>query len=302
MKFRPEDPLCRLVRFEAADGVPLSGALFEPRRPKGVAAVFVHGSGGASVFDSSRTAVLGGEMAALGVAWFAFDNRGAHLARRLKGGRRGALGGFTYELVRDGVADIDGATRALRARGYSEIHLVGHSTGANKVVLYDHYKPRNRARSYVLLAGGDDTGAFYDRLGARRFASLLARAKERRRSEELAPRDVTGLPMSWRSLYDTMNPNGDYNVFPFLEAMRGVRLSRRPLFRHLAAIRKPALLVYGDRDEYLYGDVSACVGAMVAALPPKPNLEFVVMADADHGFAGHEAALARLIAGLSSRA
>ena len=99
--------------------------------------------------------------------------------------------------------------------------------------------------------------------------------------------------MSWRSLYDMINPDGDYNVFPFLEIMRGVRLSKRPRFRHVRGIRKPALAIYGDRDEYCYGNVSRCVEILASAAGA--NFEFAVMKDCDHGFSGHELELAQLV-------
>lgn len=288
------EPRCRIVRFETDDGVPLSGALFEPRRATRRAAIFLHGTGGASVFESGRTNRLADVLTRGGVAWFPFNNRGAHLMRRAGAG----LGGFAYELIRDCVHDIDAAIRELRRRGYRDITLVGHSTGANKVAVYDHHKRRSFAKRYVLLAGGDDTGMLYQQLGARRFASALAKARDRiraRRGEELAPRSLSELPMSWRSFYDMANPDGDYNVFPFLEVMRGVRLSRKPRFRHVRGIRKPALIVYGDRDEYLYGDVSRCVAILAEAIGAKPNIELAVMADADHGFGGKERELGELI-------
>jgi hypothetical protein len=137
-------------------------------------------------------------------------------------------------------------------------------------------------RRYVLLAGGDDTGLMYEHLGARRFQSALERARQRRTSDEFVPRSISKLPMSWRSLYDTINPDGDYNVFPYLEIMRGVRLSKRGRF-----------VVYGDRDEYRYGDVSR--GVEILADAAGPNFEFAVKEGADHGFGGREEELVRLM-------
>ena len=75
------------------------------------------------------------------------------------------------------VFDIDGALREMRRRGYRDVTLAGHSTGANKIAVYDHHRPRNRVQRYVLLAGGDDTGLIYASLGARRFASALTKAR-----------------------------------------------------------------------------------------------------------------------------
>jgi pimeloyl-ACP methyl ester carboxylesterase len=293
---RAAEPLGRLLRFDATDGAPLAGLLFEPRRGTTRAVIFLHGTGGSSVFESKRTNALAVAFARAGIAYFAFNNRGAQLVRRL--GRD--LGGMAYEKIRDCVFDIDGAVRELWARGYRDLTLVGHSTGANKVAVYDSLKRRNRVKRYVLLGGGDDTGMLYDQLGPRRFNAALTKARAMirdRRGTELVPRALSSLPMSWRSFYDMANPNGDYNVFPFLEVMRGVRLSRRPRFRHVRGIRKPALFVYGETDEYLYGDVSRCVSILADALGPRPNAEIAVMAEADHGFGGREGELAELIAG-----
>jgi pimeloyl-ACP methyl ester carboxylesterase len=291
------EPRASLVHFDAADGVGLAGLLYEPRRATKRAAIWLHGTGGASIFDSPRTNALARELVARGIAFFPFNNRGAHLVRRLRKGRRRIGGGMAYEVIRDCVHDIDGAVRELRRRGYRELHLIGHSTGANKIAVYDHYKKqRNPIRRYVLLAGGDDTGMLYAQLGPRRFERALdqARAKMKEgRGHELVPARISPMSLSWRSFYDMANPNGDYNVFPFYELMNGVRLGTRPRFRHVRAIRKPSLYVYGDRDEFSYDDVPRCVSILSEQVGP--NAEIVVMEDADHGFSGREKELGELL-------
>lgn len=293
------EPECRLVRFEATDDVPLAGVLFEPARASKRAVIFLHGTGGSSVFESKRTNVLAAELTRNGVAYFPFNNRGAQVMRRAGND----LGGFSYEKIRDCVHDIDGAVRELRRRGYRDLTLIGHSTGANKIAVYDHYKPGNPIKRYVLLGGGDDTGMLYEHLGPRRFAAALTKARERiraKRGDELAPPSISKLPMSWRSFYDTANPDGDYNVFPFIEAMRGVRLSRRPRFRYVRAIRKPALFLYGEHDEYCIDSASRTVAVLADALGAKRNVELAILAGADHGFSGKEAELAQVILEWSS--
>ena len=288
----------RLVHFEATDSVLLAGMLFEPRlRKRRQAVVFLHGTGGASVFEAPRTLPLAEEFVARRFTYFPFNNRGAQVIRRLRSRTSmELLGGMAHELIRDSIDDIDGCVRFLRGAGYRDVTLVGHSTGANKIAVYNFYKPRNAVTRYVLLAGGDDVGLMYERLGARRFQSVLQHARARRRSDELAPSSIYGLPMSWRSLHDMINPDGDYNVFPFLEAWKGVRLSRKPLFRHVKSIRKPTLVIYGENDEYCFGDVARCVRVLADAVGPRTNFESVVMAGATHGFGGYERELARLIA------
>jgi pimeloyl-ACP methyl ester carboxylesterase len=286
------EPACRLVRFEAADGVALAGLLYEPRHATKRAIIWLHGGGGASVFESRRTNLLASVFIDRGIAFFPFNNRGSGIVRRAGDG----LGGSAFERIRDCVADIDGAIRELWRRGYRDITLAGHSTGANKIAVYDHYKPRNRTKRYVLLAGGDDTGLLYAQLGARRFKALLTKAKAKikaKRGEEFAPRIAGQTMLSWRALHDVANPNGDYNVFPFFEAITGTKLSRRPLFRHIRAIRKPSLYIYGDRDEYCFDDVPRCVAILSQYVSERA--EIIVMRDADHGFSGLEPQLGAAI-------
>src|SRR5437763_6990488 len=293
---RPPRNRCELVKFAATDGVELAGLLYEPERRTRRAAVFLHGTGGASIFDSNRTNLLATEFTSRGIAWLPFNNRGAHLVRWLRGTRRPKRGGMAYELIRESIRDIDGVARFLRSRGYRELYLIGHSTGANKIAVYDHVRRRNPFRKYALLAGGDDTGLFFRDLGAVRFRRTLERAREMIRSKrgaELVPHSITPLMLSWRSLLDMMNPDGDYNVFPFLETMRGIRLGRKPRFRHIRGIRKPALYVYGDRDEYCYDDVAGCASILSEQIAPSSDI--VVMEDATHGFSGREEELGRLV-------
>jgi pimeloyl-ACP methyl ester carboxylesterase len=290
------EPLCRVVRFEAADGLDLAGLLYEPKRESKRAVIFLHGTGGASVFESRRTNLLAEVFTRSGVAYFPFNNRGANVMKRY--GQE--WGGSAYERIKDCVHDIDGAARMLRRRGYRDLTLVGHSTGANKVAVYNHYKPRNFIKRYVLLAGGDDTGLAFEHLGMRRFTAALTRARamsKAKRGEELLPRGLSPMePISWRAWYDMANPDGDYNVFPFLEVMRNVKLSRKSRFRYVRGIRKPALVLYGENVEFCYGDVPRCVAILDDAIGAKTNIELAIMQGAGHGFAGFEEELATLIA------
>ena len=98
--------------------------------------------------------------------------------------------------------------------------------------------------------------------------------------------------MSWRAFYDMLNPDGDYNTFPFHEARNGIRLSKRRPFQWSAEVKKPVLSVYGDGDEFV-NDVSACVSVFAEAVGP--NYDFAILEDADHGFGGREEELAELM-------
>lgn len=235
-----------------------------------------------------------------GIAFLPFNNRGAHLVKNLtrRVGRENAQvsSGMTYELIRESVADIDGAFRFLKSRDYREIHLIGHSSGANKICVYNESRPRNRFASYVLLAGGDDMGIYLDALGPRRFASVLERARlavKGGRGAELIPRGISPFLISWSSLFDTINPEGDYNVFPFLETLHELRLTKKAKFAEFSRIRKRALTVYGSEDEFCFSDVSGCVEILRSHASPRMNFEMID--GAGHSFRGFEQDLGKVL-------
>ena len=290
-----------LIHFEATDHLGLAGLLFEPDRRTRDVAVFLHGNGDSSIFYSGRTNALAEEITRRGVAYFPFNNRGAYMIKRLRrSGRKpkSFLYGMSHERIRECVFDIDGAIRFLKKAGYRRIHLVGHSTGANKICVYDYYKPRNSATSYLLLAGGDDSGLYRRQWGYAKFARVLDLCRRRikeKRGDEFVPPNLSPFFISWKSLYDTINPDGDYNVFPFLEVMEK-RVSRKPLFRHFRGVRKRTLVLYGENDEYCFDDVPRCVEILRSIRLPDKRMQYEIMPGANHGFGGYESELGAAIA------
>jgi pimeloyl-ACP methyl ester carboxylesterase len=294
---RPE-----LVHFEATDRLILPGLLFEPKRPSGTAAVWLHGNGDASIFYAERTNPLAEAFVRRGIAFFPFNNRGAYLAKRLSrsGSRRrkDVIRGTGYEKIAEAVHDIEGAIGFLGDRGHRRIFLLGHSSGANKICVYHYRRRENGVAGYVLLGGADDMGLYHEQWGTRRFLAMLALAKERirqRRGSEIAPLHLTPFPISWTSLHDTINPEGEYNIFPFLGAMRGERLSRKSPFREFRAINKPTLVAYGGEDQFCFDDVEGCVRILKGEVDGRKEFTFRILEDADHGFHGREEDLGRMI-------
>ncbi|MBI2641588.1 hypothetical protein HYW87_03280, partial [Candidatus Roizmanbacteria bacterium] len=79
------------------------------------------------------------------------------------------------------------------------------------------------------------------------------------------------------------------------ERMNNLKLSRKPLFQECKTINKPTLVVYGENDEYCYGDVAKCVNILKKECPNKKIFTFKIIKGADHGFDGKEKALVHLI-------
>lgn len=287
------------IEFQTKDGLTLPGLLYRKKKDK-AAAIYLHGNGSSSVFyDAAKNQTLALALAKKNISILYFNNRGAHLIKELNA-KRGKEEerkrfGMAYEKIKDCIVDIEGAVSFLKKQGYRRFYLVGVSTGANKICVYNFYKPKNSIEKYILLSGGDDTGIYYHMLGKSKFWKLLAQAKRRikaRRGEEIVKEMLPDI-FSYIGFFDTANPDGDYNVFPFYEVLRKVKLSTKPLFKHFKSIRKPALVVYGGRDEYAWGNVPKVVEILKSY---QPKLDYRIIKRADHGFKNHEIELARTIA------
>lgn len=293
----------QIVQFKATDDLLLPGLLSEPHRKTDKVAINLHGNGSASVFYSfDRFKFFAEELNKRNISFLTFNNRGAHYIKRLKYDDEDTDDiklGTTYEIIKDCIKDIDGALVFLEALGYKEFFLMGHSTGANKICVYNYYKPKNKFSKYVLAAGGDDTGILMNWMGGpKKLKQCLAKAiKEidKGNGRKLIPKYILDYMLSYQSFYDTCNPDGDYNTFPFYEYMNNLNLSKKKLFREYKSISKPALVVYGENDEYCYDDVEGIVGILKKEAPGKTPFDFEIIKDTDHGFSGKEKDLAVLV-------
>ncbi len=283
--------------FLTADGLLLPSLLY--RTPRSTTAViYLHGNGSSSVFyQEQRNRAVASELAKKGISMLYFNNRGAHIMKRLRvNGKKKKWFGMAYEKIKECIYDVDGAVAFLRKQGFRTVILAGFSTGANKVCVYHYYRPHNGISKYVILGGGDDTGIYYDYLGERKFWELLAKSREKikaKQGEELIRQELFDPIFSYKGFYDIANPDGDYNVFPFLEVLRDINLSKKRLFRHYASLDKPTLVVYGGSDEYAWGDVSGIISILKKH---QPTFEYQIIKNADHGFHGHERELSRVLA------
>lgn len=286
------------ISFLTTDNLKLPGLLYQPNQTTKRAAVWLHGMGdNGSFYNPERINALGEALSEQGIAFLAFNNRGAHNSKSLRKvdetlleEDRRYLGGTHYELIADCVQDIDGAASYLREHGFSELYLMGHSTGANKICAYHVRAKKNPFSKYVLAGPGDDCGLFFNDLGERTFKQALKYAKGKvAKQEELTtmPKYTGMYAFSAQSALDILNPDGDYNTFPFFEATTK-RIGKKPLFEEYSKIDIPTLIIFGDVDEYAY-----TAGGTVEALElfrahTNPNIvtscSYQLVADADHGF------------------
>jgi pimeloyl-ACP methyl ester carboxylesterase len=289
----------KVTEFKTKDGLTLPGILYEAKNSNKVA-LFLHGNGSSSIFyDQNDNLDLPHELNKKGISLFKFNNRGAHIIKKLNVKVGDEIErkkyGCAYEIIKECVQDIDGAIKYLQDLGYSEFYLIGASTGANKICVYNYYKPINVFSKYILLCGGDDTGIYHSILGKEKFSKILSKSKKmikKGQGEEIMKELLPDEIFSYKGFYDIADPDGDYNCFPFSEALGKAKLSTKPLFRYFKTIKTPSLVIYGENDEYAWGDVSKVINILKSY---QPSFIYKIIKDADHGFTGKKNELARLI-------
>lgn len=289
----------KVTEFKTEDGLTLPGILYEVKNSKKVA-IFLHGNGSSSIFyDQNDNLDLPNELNKKGISLFKFNNRGAHIIKKLNVNAGDEIErkkyGCAYEIIKECVQDIDGAVKHLQGLGYNEFYLIGASTGANKICVYNNYKPKNIFSKYILLCGGDDAGIYHQILGKTKFFKFLSKSKEmikKRKGEEFMKELLPDEIFSYKAFYDIANPDGDYNCFPFSEVIKNIKLSTKPLFRYFQTIKTPSLIIYGENDEYAWGEVSKIIDILKSY---QPNFSYKMIKDADHGFTGKKKELAKTI-------
>lgn len=293
-----------LVEFKNLNSVILPGLLFEPDTQSDSVLIYLHGNGSAGgMYSVELQNTFGTTLTAQGISYFTFTNIGGHLIQkfdRIIGEEKERYtAGVAYELIRDCLGDIDGAVRFLQSRGYKHIYLVGSSTGANKICVYDYYKKKNEIEKYVLLSGGDDSGIYYQSVGDDLFHHVLELCETRIKNGKgrmFVPKYISESPISFQSLYDQINPEGDYNTFPFWWTLNNINIMKKDPFREVKRIGKPTLVLYGNDDEFCYGRVPDCVELIKKAVAGKDNFRFGIIPDADHSFNGKRKELASQVA------
>ncbi len=299
-----------LVQLHSTDKLKLPGLYYTPVSPTNRVAIWLHGMGDSGIFyNPERMNALGKALCKQGIAFLAFNNRGAHNKKKLHLNDdtipeedRIYSGGTHYEKIADCIYDIDGAVVFLRKLGYTDFSLIGHSTGANKICSYVQNKTDNPFSRYVLAGPGDDSGLFFNELGEKRFFKALSYAQKAvaaNRPLALLPRYTGMHPFSAQAAVDILNPDGDYNTFPFFESTTK-RLGTKPLFKELRKIDGPVLTIIGENDAYMYtaGGVDGAFKLIRQHLPQKlqNKSSFIMVPGADHSFTDHETEFAEHVA------
>lgn len=285
------------------DNLSLPALFFEPEKTTKKAIIYLHGMMSNCFYSAERMNIYAKEFTSKNISFLALNNRGAgyieYIRKKTSEFESEKIPlGSAYEKISDCVLDIEGSIEILKSMNYEEIYLVGHSTGANKVCVYNYYKKSNSISKFVLLGGGDDIGINYYNLGASKVQNYLTKINsqiKKGNGTKFAPQYM-GFPVfSYNSLKELFDPESDYNIFPFYEFLFKKSITKKEKFRELKSCQKETLIVYGENDEFCFNNVSKCIEIMKDQTNKKKNFEYTIIEDADHSFTGKELILAKTI-------
>jgi pimeloyl-ACP methyl ester carboxylesterase len=286
-----------LVSLEATDKVKLPGLLYSPDKPTGKVAIWLHGLSSSIFYTPTLTNALGSKLAQQGIALLIFNNRGAHGSKSLRinddtlpDEDSRYPGGAHFELIEDCIKDIEGVVEFLKSRDFSEFYLLGHSSGANKICAYHIRAKQNPFAKYVLAGPGDDSGLYFQALGAKRFWAAIkysAEAVSKKDPLRIMPKYSGMHPFTAQSTWDILNPDGAYNTFPFYEATKE-RLGEKELFYEYKNLDRATLVIIGEQDEYMT-TASGADSALKLLMNNTSNerlkkTDFQLVRGADHSF------------------
>lgn len=278
------------VYFELEDKVELVGLLHSPENTTDEVVISIHGM--QSNCFKKREDILSKVINNAGIAYFAFDNRGANLMCYTKktDGTKTLNGGSVYEDVLESYYDIKGAIEKMLELGYTKIHLQGHSLGCTKIVYAynrlkkENYKNLENIQSIILLSLVDLVDLQKYDLGIDKYNKMLEFAidKETKGEEmELMPFDSFDHPISVKSYLRYYRDNQEIDFAKFNDNNYD--------FKEINNINIPLFLRWGENDL-----VVQKLDELIEFLKTKinnPKLDIGYIKNTDHGYTNKEKVL-----------
>lgn len=273
------------VDFFATDGVKLQGLLFETEHEKKTIVIHVHGMAG-SFYENSFIPVMADCYTKNGLAFLSFNNRGhdylCDLVKTQNGETDSVMGGAAYEIIEESLYDIEGAITYVKALGYNDIILQGHSSGANKIVFSMSQRPLD-VLGIALLSPCDDIGLHVDDVGNKR-AELIKHAETLINAgtpTALMPENTFfSYWLSAQTYLNCFEDGSSLDTFPYRDAENEFRMFRN--------IEVPIFVSFGTDGEFLLQEPEYAYSILNQKKSPKATLSFHKIDGASHSYTGKE--------------
>lgn len=285
------------VYFETSDGLELCGLLHEPENSTDEIVIAVHGM--QSNCLKRRDDIIAKKLTGNGISYFCFSNRGHDLVNSLNknvDGKKGKIVcGTSLENVEDSYYDIKAAVVAMNEKGYTKIHLQGHSLGCIKIVYtYNKMKKENdveiieKIKSVILLSMVDVPKAMSFFFSGKEEELIAFMEKEQRegKGSRLISDPGAILPMSPNTFLKYMKDNESIDFARFSENNYD--------FKELNEIEVPLFMRWGNNNELILQSADELVEKMRKKIKSK-NADINYIDGATHSYKGKEDILANEI-------
>lgn len=226
------------------------GIFFTPKKPQKRAILWVPGL--TSTFYADN--IIFQELIELGekegVGFAAFNNRGHDYITGIRKVDKTSDSGYThvtqgagYEVFEESVHDIDAGVSFLAKKGFSEIILIGHSTGANKACYYTGLLKDSRVVGVVLASPlSDRLDTTLDNKQHIKNMKYMKKLVAHGKGDTL----VMGFfffPITPKRFLSIFTPHSNEDTFDYGD--------EEPKLIHFSSIHIPLLVTIGGSDEYL---------------------------------------------------
>lgn len=282
-------------RIYTPDGLELHGLLYEPDQATKSVLVHVHGMGG-NFYENKFLDFVAKKLTDDGFAFCVFNNRGCEFLKdtyRIVDGKEPEMVriGTTYEKFEDSLLDVKAFIDFVEERGFSDIHLSGHSLGCPKVAYYMAETSDSRIKSLLLLSPSDMLGLV--RANKEQFEKEITEAKRlvaENKGDTILSEWVWGeYPVSASTYLSLFDDNAKDAIFNFHDP--------EDKLETLGKITVPTYAVMGTKDDALVVPIEETFSRLETALISSPKKRTEVLGDANHGYRGHEQEIADAVAG-----
>jgi len=274
-------------RIYTTDNLELFGLLYEPEQAAKTILVHVHGMAG-NFYETLFIDYIARTLTDNRVAFFAFNNRGSEYIRdlyKVKDNKRTVVrGGNTFEKFEDCLLDIQAAIDFVRTKGYSTIHLSGHSLGGPKVAYYAIEKGDGLA-SVIFISPADMVGLALQEKNYDSENQTARKMIAEGRGNEIMPNVVWGDSyLSANSYISLSDPKSKVAIFNLHDP--------EDRLESLGKIKVPAYTIMGRKDTALATGIEEMMRRIEVAMVSSKHVKTEILGDANHGYIGYEQQLA----------
>lgn len=283
-----------IVRTTTDDGLRLDGILFEPKNlQRKVAVLHCHGLAG-NFYGNPFINYFAEELNTKEIAFLSFNNRGhdclSEFSKKTSNSSEDILCGNSHEIFEECLLDITAWIDFICEKGYTEIVLQGHSSGASKISFYQHINQDSRVVGLILISPPDTLGLQEKEWRGQwqENVSIAQNMIAQNKGRDLMPEGVFHYPISAISYLSYVGPDTKAGVFNFYK-------DNDP-FTVMNSIKIPILGIIGTVDEAIVNDSNECMAILKSKTVSALLCDTNVMIGASHSYASKERELASLIA------